>query len=47
MRVCINNVDEIVDIDQRHSGHKLKEACIELMASLSKRDFTKTCAKLI
>jgi hypothetical protein len=27
MRLCIKNVDEIVDIAQRHSGHKLKEAC--------------------
>jgi speckle-type POZ protein len=46
MRLCIKNVDEIVNIAQHHSGHKLKEACIELMASLSEKDFTQTCAKL-
>lgn len=45
-KLSIENVDEFMDIAQRHSGHKLKEACIEFMASLSERDFTRTCGKI-
>ncbi|XP_066351338.1 BTB/POZ and MATH domain-containing protein 2-like [Miscanthus floridulus] len=42
-KLSIENFDEFVDIAQRHSGHKLKEVCIEFMASQSERDFTQTC----